>query len=102
MGGWYVIQYYASSEEALPYRCMHAEFTMSPLLVDVTMNFTYSFTDDPLGEQLIGNITWTIPDTTEPAHWTHSEDTCKIYFQQTILYKSTIEEFILTYINIPL
>lgn len=56
---------------------MRAEFTMSPMLVDVTMNFTYSFTDDPLNEQLVGNITWTVPNPEEPAHWTHSEDTCK-------------------------
>lgn len=78
MGTWYVIQYYASSEEALPYRCMQAEFTMSSILDEVTMNFTYSFTDDPLNEQLIGNITWTVPNPAEPAHWTHSEDTCKL------------------------
>ncbi|KAK9702940.1 hypothetical protein QE152_g29633 [Popillia japonica] len=74
LGKWYVIQYYASSEEALPYRCMRAEFTMSPVLIDVTMNFTYSFTDDPINEQLFGNITWTIPDRNIPSHWTHSEN----------------------------
>lgn len=55
---------------------MKAEFSMSQLLFDVTMNFTYSFTDDPINEQLLGNITWTIPDSSQPAHWVHSEDTC--------------------------
>ncbi|XP_022903789.2 apolipoprotein D [Onthophagus taurus] len=74
LGKWYVIQYFATSEEALPYRCMRAEFTMSPHIVDVTMNFTYSFTDDPLNEQLMGNITWTIPNKKIPSHWTHSEN----------------------------
>ncbi|CAG4974867.1 unnamed protein product [Parnassius apollo] len=38
----------------------------------VTMNFTYRFADDPLGENLLGNITWRV-DMNEPAHWTHSE-----------------------------
>ncbi|XP_017772896.1 PREDICTED: apolipoprotein D [Nicrophorus vespilloides] len=75
LGNWYVIQYYASSEEALAYRCMQAEFTMSVPFIDVTMNFTYSFTDDPLNEQLLGNITWSIPNPAQPAHWSHSEDT---------------------------
>lgn len=79
MGTWYVVQYYASSEEALPYQCMRAEFTMSSHLLDITMNFTYTFTDDPLRELLVGNITWTIPNPAEPAHWTHSEDTCNVY-----------------------
>lgn len=40
------------------------------------MNFTYRFADDPLGETLQGNITWKV-DLAEPAHWTHSESTCK-------------------------
>lgn len=76
LGKWFVIEYYASSEEALAYRCMRAEFSMTSILQDVTMNFTYSFTDDPLNEQLFGNITWTIPNPGEPSHWIHSEDTC--------------------------
>lgn len=56
---------------------MRAEFTMSPMFIDVTMNFTYSFTDDPINEQLFGNITWTIPDHGIPSHWTHSENICE-------------------------
>lgn len=80
LGTWYVVQYYASSEEALPYRCMQAVFTMSPFPLEITMNFTYSFTDDPLNEKLFGNITWTIPDPSLHAHWTHSEDICKEFF----------------------
>lgn len=79
LGEWYVIEYYASSEEAISYKCMRADFTMSTL-ESVNMNFTYSFTDDPINEQLIGNITWIIPNPAEPAHWTHSEDTCKSRF----------------------
>lgn len=59
---------------------MRAEFTMAPFMVDVTMNFTYSFTDDPLNEQLIGNITWVVPNPAVPSHWTHSEDTCLYFF----------------------
>ncbi|XP_050293472.1 apolipoprotein D [Anthonomus grandis grandis] len=81
---WYVIEYYASSEEALAYRCMRAEFTMSSSDV-ITMNFTYSFTDDPLNEQLIGNITWIIPNPAEPAHWTHSEDTYEGVYNTFVL-----------------
>lgn len=75
LGKWYVIEYYASSEEALSYRCMRAEFTLSE--EEVNMNFTYIFTDDPINELLLGNITWIIPNPVEPAHWIHSEDTCK-------------------------
>lgn len=47
-------------------------------LLEVNMNFTYSFTDDPINEQLQGNITWNIPKPEQPAHWVHAEDTCKI------------------------
>lgn len=85
MGTWYVVQYYASSEEALPYQCMRAKFTMSPHRLDITMNFTYSFTDDPLNEMILGNITWNIPDPAEPAHWTHSEDICTVFGDQYYL-----------------
>ncbi|KAJ8937458.1 hypothetical protein NQ314_011847 [Rhamnusium bicolor] len=77
-------QYYASSEEALSYRCMRADFTMSSLDT-VNMNFTYSFTDDPINEQLMGNITWTIPNPIEPAHWTHSEDTYEGVYNTYVL-----------------
>lgn len=77
MGSWYVVQYYASSEEDLAYRCMRAKFTMSHYPLEVTMNFTYSFTDDPINEKLQGNITWIIPNQGQLAHWTHAEDTCK-------------------------
>ncbi|XP_030756855.1 uncharacterized protein LOC115882757 [Sitophilus oryzae] len=84
LGQWYVIEYYASSEEALAYRCMRAEFTMSSL-EEITMNFTYSFTDDPLNEQLLGNITWIIPNPIEPAHWTHSEDTYEGVYNTYVL-----------------
>ncbi|XP_044761467.1 uncharacterized protein LOC123318791 [Coccinella septempunctata] len=90
LGRWYVIEYYASSEEALSYRCMRAEFTTTTLQ-DVTMNFTYSFTDDPLNEILIGNITWTIPNPGRSSHWVHSEDTYEGVYNTYVLdsdYKS--------------
>nr|XP_008191233.1 PREDICTED: uncharacterized protein LOC657715 isoform X2 [Tribolium castaneum] len=63
MGRWYVIQYYASSEEAL----------------------SYSFTDDPLNELLVGNITWTVPNPGVPSHWTHSEDTYEGVYNTFVL-----------------
>ncbi|XP_018321365.1 lopap [Agrilus planipennis] len=85
LGTWYIIQYYASSEEALPYRCMRAEFSISSLPLHVTMNFTYSFVDDPINEHLFGNITWTVPDTMQPAHWTHSEDTYEGIYNTYVL-----------------
>ncbi|CAH1119262.1 unnamed protein product [Phaedon cochleariae] len=84
MGNWYVMEYYASSEEALSYRCMRADFAMSSL-EDVNMNFTYSFTDDPINELLIGNISWTIPNAAEPAHWIHSEDTYEGVYNTYVL-----------------
>ncbi|XP_020278659.1 apolipoprotein D [Pseudomyrmex gracilis] len=74
LGLWYIVQYYASSEEALAYRCMRAELSVSPENAEVTMNFTYSFTDDPINELLVGNITWKIPSPdSSPAHWVHAE-----------------------------
>ncbi|XP_072749107.1 apolipoprotein D [Anoplolepis gracilipes] len=73
LGLWYIVQYYASSEEALVYRCMRAELSVSPENAEVTMNFTYSFTDDPINELLVGNITWKIPSPDLPAHWIHAE-----------------------------
>jgi len=73
LGSWYIVQYYASSEEALAYRCMRAELSVSPESAEVTMNFTYSFTDDPINELLVGNITWKIPSPDLPAHWVHAE-----------------------------
>ncbi|XP_011340397.2 lopap isoform X1 [Ooceraea biroi] len=73
LGSWYIVQYYASSEEALAYRCMRAELSVSPENAEVTMNFTYSFTDDPINELLVGNITWKIPSSDLPAHWVHAE-----------------------------
>ncbi|KPJ02409.1 hypothetical protein RR46_08206 [Papilio xuthus] len=82
LGDWYVVEYYASAEEALSYSCMRAVFTEDDHVQTadgsvewtpgVTMNFTYRFADDPLGENLLGNITWRV-DLNEPAHWTHSE-----------------------------
>ncbi|XP_049871101.1 uncharacterized protein LOC126370296 [Pectinophora gossypiella] len=84
LGDWYVVEYYASAEEALEYSCMRAVFTQDDHIPaadgsvewtpGVTMNFTYRFADDPLGENLLGNITWRV-DLNEPAHWTHAEST---------------------------
>ncbi|XP_012254324.2 apolipoprotein D [Athalia rosae] len=91
LGSWYIVQYYASSEEALAYRCMRAELSVSTENAEVTMNFTYSFTDDPINEQLVGNITWKIPSPDLPAHWVHAEDTYEGIYNTYILdsdYKS--------------
>lgn len=77
MGSWYVVMYYASSEEELTYKCMRAVFSMSPTNMEVMMNFTYSFTYDPDHEQLLGNITWVVPNAQQPAHWVHTEDSCE-------------------------
>ncbi|GLV44204.1 karl [Carabus blaptoides fortunei] len=60
-------------------------------LLEVNMNFTYSFTDDPLNEQLQGNITWSIPKSDRPAHWVHAEDTYEGIYNTYVLdsdYKS--------------
>nr|XP_018897730.1 PREDICTED: uncharacterized protein LOC109030943 [Bemisia tabaci] len=74
-GYWYVIDYYAMSEEELSFRCMQAEFTVSPPPDwTVSMYFTYSYKDDPEKEVLFGNITWRIPDRKQLAHWIHAED----------------------------
>ncbi|XP_046609549.1 uncharacterized protein LOC124300002 isoform X1 [Neodiprion virginianus] len=91
LGYWYIVQYYASSEEALDYRCMRAELSVSSEIAEVTMNFTYSFADDPINEQLGGNITWKIPSPDFPAHWVHAEDTYEGIYNTYVLdsdYKS--------------
>lgn len=105
LGLWYIVQYYASSEEALAYRCMRAELSVSPENAEVTMNFTYSFTDDPINELLVGNITWKIPSPDLPAHWMHAELPCKhlsrnnlISFNFFIVMK-TVSCFILLFFN---
>lgn len=76
LGFWYVVQYYATSEEELIYKCMRAVFSMPTEGMEVEMNVTYSFIDDPDNDLLCGNITWRIPDPSQPAHWLHEEDTC--------------------------
>lgn len=75
LGSWYVIEYYASSEESQIYRCMRTVFSLSGDDIEISMNFTYSFIDDPDNEHLYGNITWRIPDLKQPSHWVHAEDT---------------------------
>ncbi|XP_050429089.1 uncharacterized protein LOC126838597 [Adelges cooleyi] len=72
-GTWNVIDYYASSEEAQIYRCMRSTFNLSPDVPEISMDFTYSYVDDPDNEQLSGNITWNIPDMSQPGHWIHME-----------------------------
>ena len=95
LGSWYVVQYYASSEEALSYGCMRPVFFMSPDKLDVSMNFTYTFTDDPTGELLYGNITWDIPDPKRASHWVHAEDICKtkFFFNLSLLVVNLSEKF---------
>ncbi|KAE9524923.1 hypothetical protein AGLY_014973 [Aphis glycines] len=60
-GTWNVIEYYASSEEVEIYRCMRSTFNLSPDTPEISMDFTYSYADDPDNEMLTGNITWNIP-----------------------------------------
>lgn len=36
MGSWYIVQYYASSEEAAEYACMKCNFSMNPENVQVS------------------------------------------------------------------
>ncbi|KAK9505473.1 hypothetical protein O3M35_009522 [Rhynocoris fuscipes] len=74
LGSWYVVQYYATSEEEVIYRCMRAVFSMPNDGMEIEMNITYSFIDDPNNEMLVGNITWSIPEPSQPAHWVHAED----------------------------
>ncbi|XP_055713227.1 uncharacterized protein LOC129807772 [Phlebotomus papatasi] len=74
MGYWYVIQYFASTEEAPEYSCMRSIFDFSYEDLTVTMNFTYIYADDPLHELQQGNITWIIPNFATSAHWVHTED----------------------------
>lgn len=99
MGFWYVVQYYASSEEAAEYSCMRSVFGMnnnqvcrkekydthsyipfSKFILKVTMNFTYTYENDPLKDRLQGNLTWTIPNFNVPSHWVHKEDFCKFSY----------------------
>lgn len=80
MGHWYVVQYYASSEEDLAYKCMRAVLSLNPQGDEVSLNFTYSFTDDPDNDLLVGNITWVIPDPARPAHWQHAEESCEFEY----------------------
>ncbi|XP_063243649.1 uncharacterized protein LOC134542954 [Bacillus rossius redtenbacheri] len=85
LGQWYVVQYYASSEEALSYRCMRAVLWVSPLRPEVSMNFTYVFADDPDADLLAGNITWRVPDPARPAHWLHEEDSYEGVYNTYVL-----------------
>jgi hypothetical protein len=74
-----VIDYYASSEEVEIYRCMKSTFNLSPDVPEISMDFTYSYSDDPDNEMLAGNITWSIPSFEQPGHWVHKETPCKAY-----------------------
>lgn len=77
MGFWYVVQYYASSEESAEYGCMQSSFTFAEKnLMHITMNFSYIYAEDPLRQPLYGNITWFIPNMNVPAHWMHTEYIC--------------------------
>lgn len=84
LGSWNVMQYYASSEEALAYRCMRADLSVQYDNFEITMNFTYNFVDDPINERLFGNITWKIPSPELPAHWVHAENPCEFGQFRTI------------------
>lgn len=78
MGFWYVVQYYASSEEIPEYACMRSSFSFSSQENrDITMNFSYIYAEDPIKQPLYGNITWFIPNMAVPAHWMHTEYICE-------------------------
>lgn len=70
------------------------------------MNFTFSFVDDPDNEQLYGNITWKIPDTSRPSHWIHSESICKrVYNVHNLIPKSCripTDDLVFCTIRIPI
>lgn len=90
LGHWYVVQYFASSEELPEYRCMRADLSLSTASASapgprVTMNFTYAFSDDPVGERLRGNITWQLPDMLRPAHWRHQEESYQGVYNTYVL-----------------
>lgn len=98
LGHWFVVQYFASSEELPEYRCMRADFSLSTASAEdaaedgarakgprVTMNFTYAFSDDPVGERLRGNITWQVPDLSRPAHWRHQEESYQGVYNTYVL-----------------
>lgn len=60
------------------------------------MNFTYIYAEDPLREELRGNITWIIPNYNTPAHWIHTEDICRyfVYIYCKFLHLFCFFEFI--------
>lgn len=49
------------------------------IFAKVTMNFTYTYENDPLKDRLQGNLTWTVPNFNVPSHWVHKEDFCKFF-----------------------
>lgn len=59
---------------------MRSTFNVSPDKPEISMDFTYSYMDDPDNELLTGNITWNIPDFGQPGHWVHVETPCKCSF----------------------
>ncbi|XP_065353482.1 uncharacterized protein Karl [Cloeon dipterum] len=74
-GSWVFQQYFASSEEALAYRCMRGEMNVDSTAAGIliTMTFRYGYIDDPDDDVITGNMTWVIPDLNHPAHWEHAE-----------------------------
>ena len=80
MGFWYVVQYFASSEEMPEYACMRSSFSFAEQqqkLMHVTMNISYLYAEDPSKQPQYGNISWFIPNTAVPAHWMHTEYICE-------------------------
>lgn len=47
-------------------------------LFQITMNFTYLYSDDPDMDMLYGNLTWIVPNVDIPAHWIHAEYICEL------------------------
>lgn len=50
------------------------------------MRFTYLYKDDPDMDELVGNITWIVPNSDSPAHWLHAEYICKLMVRTIFLH----------------
>lgn len=98
MGPWYVVQYYASSEEMPEYACMRSSFAINDHLdrMYITMNFSYHYAEDPIRQPLNGNITWFMPNANVPAHWMHTEYSCE--YNMVIKFEAAWDILLNTYL----
>lgn len=75
-GDWFVIQYYASSLELPEYSCMRSNFQID--FEHVSMNFNFTYADDPFHEKISGDLSWFVPNLDVASHWTHMEENCNV------------------------